>query len=111
MQPLASIFQNALLAIDCPNGQVALSVRIGGSNCVNGIYAYLQRVVTLIEGLIGVAIVIAIIVSGLQYITSAGSPDAVRSAKKRLFNAVISLVLYLMAVAIIKALGLGGVLG
>ncbi len=54
---------------------------------------------------IGVAVVLAIVIAGFQYITSAGNPDSVKSAKKRLGQAIIGLVLFLMMYGILKFLG------
>lgn len=60
----------------------------------------LDDIVKLIVNLIhialaiaGVAAVIFIIIGGIKYITSAGSPDGTKSAKNTLTNAVLGLVI------------------
>lgn len=93
-------------------GGVQLSVKLPGiGDCVPhgkaAIYAYLQAAVNIFEGLLGIAIVLAIVISGVQYILSAGSPDATKSAKGRLTNAVLALVLYLLMFGILKIFGVG----
>lgn len=97
-------------APDCPEGYTAVSVKVSGSRCVKGIYAYLNQIVTVMEGLIGVGVVIAIVVAGVQYITSAGNPDAVKTAKSRLGNAIIGLVVYLMLFSLVEWLGITDVI-
>ncbi|MEX0932018.1 MAG: hypothetical protein WDZ81_00230, partial [Candidatus Saccharimonadales bacterium] len=59
---------------------------------------------------IGLIIVLMIVVSGVQYIASAGNPDTVKAAKKRLNNAVIALVLFIFMAAILNFLVPGGLL-
>lgn len=94
------------LADHCSDGQTHISVKVSGSNCVKGLFAYLNQIIRFVEGMIGVGIVLAIVIAGVQYITSAGSPEGVKSAKSRLSNALIGLVLYLLLVAIIEWLGI-----
>lgn len=100
----------------CGEGEVHVGFSLPGQDkCVgeggrNPIFEYLGGAVRLLEGVIGVAIVLAIVVSGIQYIISAGNPDAVKSAKQRLSNAILGLVLYLLMFGIFEILGLGNVL-
>lgn len=54
--------------------------------------------------------VIAIVVAGVQYITSAGNPDAVKTAKSRLGNAIIGLVVYLILFSLVEWLGITDVI-
>lgn len=67
----------------------------------------------VIEDLIRVAALVAvgyIIYGGIQYVTSQGSPDATRKAQQTIINALIGLVLAIMATAIVEFIGakLGG---
>lgn len=95
---------------DCNNGGVEVSVGISGKNeCVGGdgvnpIYAYLKGIILFMGGAIGLAVVITIIVAGIQYSSSAGNPANITKAKERLMNAVIGLVLYLFLAAILRYL-------
>ena len=61
-----------------------------------------------IVGLVGTVIVLMIIVGGVQLITSAGSPDAVKAAKGRITNAVMSLVVLISMKAILVLVSIGG---
>lgn len=70
---------------------------------------YLRLVIKFISGLFGLMIVLMVIVGGLQYMTSAGSPSAVESAKKRLANAALGLVLFILLFGIVNYLIPGGV--
>lgn len=95
---------------DCNNGGVKVSVDVDGDDgCVGGngqnpIYAYLKGIILFMGGAIGLAVVITIIVAGIQYSSSAGNPAAITKAKERLTNAVIGLVLYLFLAAILRYL-------
>ncbi len=95
---------------DCGDGGVKISVGINSTNeCVGGngqnpIYAYLRGIILFMGTAIGLAVVITIIVAGIQYSSSAGNPAQITKAKERLTNAVIGLVLYLFLAAILRYL-------
>jgi hypothetical protein len=104
---------------------VALPVLAGGSqgSCATGeveipndpgsggaIVFYLKLFLKFLNGLIGAIIILVLVVAGIQYITSVGEPANVKSAKKRVMNATIALVLYLMMFAILNFLVPGGIL-
>lgn len=87
------------------------------TNCVgddtpqnNPIYVYLRGIIRVVAGLVGLAVVINIMVGGLQYMTSQGDPGAITKAKTRIFNAVVSLIAFLFAATIINYIIPGGVL-
>lgn len=85
-------------------GGVQLSIKVDCGNAKNPIYGYLRGVIIFMGGAIGLAVVITIIVSGIQYSSSAGNPANITKAKERLTNAVIGLVLYLFLAAILRYL-------
>lgn len=90
----------------CPVGQVELpNDQPGGV-----IIYYLKQVLFLVNALVGGIIILVLVIAGIQYITSAGDPSNVKSAKNRVMNAVIALVLYLMMFAILNFLVPGGIL-
>ncbi len=60
----------------------------------------------LIRILGGVA-VLALIVSGIQYITSQGNPDAIKKAKSRITNVIIGLLLLSIMFVVLKFIGIG----
>ncbi len=59
-----------------------------------------SNVVTTLSFIAGVACVIAIIVGGIMYITSAGDENRVRTAKNTLLYAIIGIIIALSAYAI-----------
>ncbi|MBI3984257.1 hypothetical protein HY346_03065 [Candidatus Microgenomates bacterium] len=110
---------------DCGGGYVELSVPIEDSddagdepdNCVlkgndsaNPIYIYLRMIVRWLSAGVGITVVIMIILSGIQYITSAGKDDATAAAKKRLGSAVLALILFIFMAAILNFVIPGGLL-
>ncbi len=75
------------------------------SNDKNPIYALLQFVINWAIRLLGVLAVLAIVISGIQYIVSQGSPEGVKAAKSRLTNAIIGLILLALMFIILRFLG------
>ncbi|MDQ5943308.1 MAG: hypothetical protein QG675_76 [Patescibacteria group bacterium] len=64
----------------------------------------ISTITNLLLGIAGSIAVIFIIVGGIQYATSAGDDGKVQSAKNTIFNAVIGLVITVMAFAIVNFL-------
>lgn len=71
---------------------------------------YINPAIALISAAVGVAIAIAIIVGGIEYITSAGDPQRAASGKKRIVNALIGLVAFALLFAFLQFIIPGGVL-
>lgn len=71
---------------------------------------YINPAIALISAAVGVAIAIAIIVGGIEYITSAGDPQRAASGKKRIVNALIGLIAYALLFAFLQFIIPGGVL-
>lgn len=57
---------------------------------------------------VGIVVVIAIIIAGIQYSTSEGNAEATQNAKGRIRSAIIGLVLYMFAFSIFQFLVPGG---
>jgi hypothetical protein len=95
---------------------VWVSIGLNGSHCIdnskNGgaIVAYATGIIQILGGLIGLVIVLMIIIGGIQYSLSNGDSKAVTSAKMRITNAVIALILYIMMFGIINYLIPGGII-
>jgi hypothetical protein len=85
-------------------GGVDVSIDVGCSGDGNPIYDYLRAIIIFIGGAIGLAVVVSIIVAGIQYSSSNGNPQSIAKAKDRIVNAVIGLLLYLFLAAIIRYL-------
>jgi hypothetical protein len=95
---------------------VKLSVPLpGGTDCIpkdgpgGPIMAYLKLLIRFLAGIIGVLAVLAITISSIQYIMAAGNPQAIASAKSRLSNAVIGVILFILMFGILEVLIPGGV--
>lgn len=58
---------------------------------------------------VGIVIILALIMSGIQYSGSEGNPEASAKAKKRAQNALIGLVIYMFAWSILQFIIPGGV--
>ena len=99
----------------CPSGDVQLSVPIfSGQNCVaptggSVIVTYVVLLLKFIGGAIGAVIVLMLMIAGIQYITSAGDPGAVKNAKDRITNAITALILFAFMYAILNFLIPGGI--
>lgn len=60
-----------------------------------------------IVGLVGLVIVLMITIGGVQMVASAGSPDAVKAAKSKITNAIMSLVVLISMRAILALVSIG----
>lgn len=96
------------LSVPLENGQDCLVADGKGKN--NPIYVYLGTIIRFLSAGVGIVVILMIVVSGVQYMTSAGNPDAVKGAKKRLTNAILALILFLFMAAILNFLVPGGLL-
>lgn len=93
----------------CSEKDVKVSVALQGNDkCIgdegNPIIEYMRGAIKFLSGAFGLVVVLMIIISGVQYITSQGNPDQTKTAKTRLFNAVTGLVLFIMMYGILEYL-------
>jgi len=72
------------------------AANIGGLPTTN-ISEIVAKVVDVVLGFLGLIFVVLIIIGGFQWMTSAGSPEKVKSAKSLLTNATIGLLVILAA--------------
>lgn len=93
---------------ECPDGCVATSI-IGKDGCYcDGVGGILLIVFNVMTGAIGGLAVIGVIISGYQYMTSAGDPGKMTKAKSRIINIVIGLVVFAVMWAVLNFLIPGG---
>lgn len=104
-------------ASPCPDGQIQLSSPLStGANCVDAskpggpIFVYLAMIIKFLSGAVGLVIVLMIVISGVQYITSTGDPARVKEAKTRITNAITGLVLFVLMFALLNFLIPGGII-
>ena len=72
---------------------------------VKGLGDYIAIIFNFAVVIVGVAAVLAIVLGGYLYITSAGNATQIERAKGIIFNAIIGLVLVLLSVMILKFIG------
>lgn len=70
---------------------------------------YINPFINFMAALVGIAVVISIVVGGIQYASSAGDPQKVTMAKKRIQNAIIALIAFLFLYAMLQFLVPGGI--
>lgn len=105
--------------LKCDNGQEG--VQISNGDCVpfsesddnlahNPIIKYLGIVINFLLAGVGIVVTMVIVIAGYQYMTSQGNPQSINAAKDKIFKAVISLIAYIFAWAIINWVVPGGIL-
>lgn len=62
----------------------------------------LSQILPIVLGIGGFITVIVIVLSGIQFITSSGNPEAAAAAKNRLLFAIIGLVIIILAFAVLQ---------
>jgi len=97
---------------NCPVTVVSDSATKNGkcadvNNC-DIIKEYIQPFINFLAALVGVAVVISIVIGGIQYGSSAGDPSKVTAAKNRIRNAIIALVTFLFLYTLLNFLIPGG---
>ena len=70
---------------------------------------YIQPAIDLLAGGVGIAVVISIVIGGMQYSSSAGDSSKITAAKNRIRNSIIALVMFLFLVAFLNFLIPGGI--
>lgn len=114
----------------CPDGrefEVASEVAVANStdlcdkaqgitvDCQSGLKGecgILDKIVdftNVLAGLVGIVIVIMITIGGIQYSTARDNPQAVEAARKKIYNAVAALILFIFGMALLNWLVPGGV--
>ena len=71
---------------------------------------YINPSINFLSAFVGVAVVISLIIGGIQYGSSAGDPQKVTAAKNRIRNAIIALVLFIFLYMLLNFLVPGGLL-
>lgn len=79
------------------------------TNC-DIITKYVSPLVELLAAGVGVAVVISIVIGGIQYGSSGGDPQKVTAAKNRIRNAIVALIAFIFLFALLNFLIPGGLL-
>jgi hypothetical protein len=75
--------------------QVEIPNPLGSTNTFGNLIA--DKIIPAIVGIIGSLATIMIIIAGILYLTSAGSPERINTAKKALMYAIIGIVIAVAA--------------
>lgn len=76
----------------------------------NPIVQWLNVLINVFAGIIGIGAVVMIIVAGIQYMSARDNPQAVQSAKEKITSVVIGLVAFGLLYAFVNWLIPGGVI-
>ena len=66
----------------------------------------IDYIVNILTGLFVVAVILIIVVSGVQISASAGNPEVIKNAKSHIFNAVLGIALLISSRAILSLFGI-----
>lgn len=85
-----------------------------GGNCMDitkcdFVKKYVDPFVAFMAALVGVAVVISIVIGGIQYGSSGGDPSKVTAAKNRIRNSIVALITFFFLFAILNFLMPGGI--
>jgi hypothetical protein len=91
--------------------QIQKDCKASVKNCIqkNPLIQDITAAINLLSALVGVIVIIMIIVGGIQYMTAGGNPQAVAAAKKRITNAVLSIVALIFMFSLLTWLIPGGI--
>ncbi len=103
--PTGDLPERSDIDTDC---ETAVGETLDRTNCK--IIDYLVIFIQVLSGLVGLVIIGVMIIGGIQYSTARGNPQAVAAAIQRITNAVLALVVFLFAFALLQWLVPGGVL-
>ena len=71
--------------------------------------SYIQPIVSLLSGMVGIIVVISLIMGGIEYSTSEGDPQKSAKAKRRITNTLIALIAFFFLYAFLQFLIPNGV--
>ena len=87
------------------NGCVSTAILGDGCSCDDGkgssIISTLRLVINILSIGVGILATIGIVISGIQYLTAGGNEEKTRKAKRRIFEIVIGLAVFVAIYAIL----------
>lgn len=97
-----------------PNDQEKSDIKMDCNNASNlndncRIVEYLLNFIDILSAVFAIAVIIVVIVAGIQYSASAGDPQAAAAAKKRITNALLAIVVYACTYGFLQWIVPGGV--
>lgn len=91
-----SAFSSSAYAASCNGVETSLIECEDDGKAGSGIFQILKKVLDIMTALIGVAATIGIAVAGIQYLTAGDNEGQVAKAKRRIFELVLGLVVYVL---------------
>jgi hypothetical protein len=82
--------------------------QLSPSNCI--VTQYVNPLIKFLSAAVGIAVVISIVIGGIQYSSARDDPQAVGAAKKRITNAIFALIVYMFLFALLNFIIPGGLL-
>lgn len=119
MVPGTGVVEAAAAPNNAPQNCVKIAFKIFDStpDCIpndpndgGAIIWYLREILKFCSRALGVVVLLMLVYGGFQYVTSFADPARVKAAKDHIQNALIALLLFLMAFAILNFLIPGGIL-
>ncbi|HSD56465.1 MAG TPA: pilin [Candidatus Saccharimonadales bacterium] len=83
--------------------------KCNGGDCSGLITKYVNPFIKLLTWIVGIAVVISIVVGGIQFSSAGGDPGKAVAARKRITNSIIGLLAYLFLFAFLQWLLPGGI--
>jgi hypothetical protein len=104
--------------VKCGADQVAIGVSINGNNCVdkgttvenNVIFVWLSSIIKFLTVGVGIAATGGVVFGGFLYLTAQGNAGKTQKGVATIMNALIGILMYALAFAIINFLVPGGIL-
>ena len=87
----------------------AATCNTSGIECSGIFTKFVDPLIKFVTIGVGVIVVIVIIIGGIQYATSGGNPQATANARKKIFNAILALVVFALLYALLNWLVPGGI--
>jgi hypothetical protein len=103
--PLSTVFAQS--DVPCPpgtqSGPGGVCVPTGGGQTnINRVSDFIIFIINILLALAGLVAVLFLIIGGFQYIASRGNEEATEAAKKTIFNAIIGVVVIILAFVIVR---------
>jgi hypothetical protein len=95
--------------VDRFGNPIRVSIDVGCEPNNNPILGYLTAIINILAGGVGLVVTAMLVYGGILYISARGNPGQIETAKKKIVNAVIALVMFIFMYALLQWLIPGGV--
>jgi hypothetical protein len=108
LQPWYQYLDMKTVTVTTSSGREYITCDVNSFNSLGGHSSFLLIGLAILDDLIRIAALVAVgyvIYGGIQYVTSQGSPDATKKAQQTIINALIGVVLAVLAASIVAFIG------